>query len=125
MKSSPITSIFVSVAAALILSTTVNRARGADKVLVGAKPPLTQGMIDLDTAAVELLLDLRFTAAERREYRDVWIKKWKGLATDEKGQAIQALKGWAKLPTWSNYRRNEIRAFMTVRDEMLRLRQNH
>jgi hypothetical protein len=56
-KSSPITSIFVSVAAALILPTTVNRARGADKVLVGGKPPLTQGMIDLGTAAVELLLE--------------------------------------------------------------------
>jgi hypothetical protein len=109
------TSIFVSVAAALILSTTVNRARGADKVLVGGRLPLTQGMIDLDTAAVELLLDLRFTTAERREFRDLSIKKWKGLATDEKLQAIQALKGWAKLPTWNNYRRNEIRALNQAR----------
>jgi hypothetical protein len=89
----------------------LDRAHSADKVLVPGNPPLTQGMLDLDIAAAELLLDSRFTDAQRREYCDIVIEDWKGFLTVEKRQRVQNLDGWGKLPTWSNYRRNEVRAF--------------
>jgi hypothetical protein len=95
----------------LILLGSLKSARSEEKVLVAGNPPLTQKMVDLDIAAAELLLDLRFTEAQRREYRDKFIEDWRGFTTAEKRQRAQSLEGWAKLPTWSNYRRNEIRAF--------------
>jgi hypothetical protein len=97
--------------AVLLLMNGLNFARGADKVLVPGNPPLTQAMVDLDTAAVELILDVRLTDAQRREYSETSIESWKGLTSAEKRQRAKNLEGWAKLPTWSRYRRNEIRAF--------------
>jgi hypothetical protein len=99
----------------IVLLGGVNSTRAADKVVVPGTPPLTQAMVDLDISAAELLLDLRFTDAQRREYGDILIESWKGLATAEKRQRAKNLDGWAKLPTWNRYRRNEIRAFNQVK----------
>jgi len=79
-------------------------------ILAEGDPPLTQAIIDLDMAFVELVLDLGLTEQQRREYQRLSIADWKRYSADEKRQRSGNLELLAALPTWNNYRRNEIRS---------------
>jgi hypothetical protein len=80
-------------------------------ILVAGDPPLTLAMIDLNTAAGEVVLDLRLSEKQRREYQRLLTEEWKGLGAAEKQKRARDFKLLEQLPTWSDYRRNEIRAF--------------
>jgi hypothetical protein len=80
-------------------------------ILVAGDPPLTQPMIDLETAVEELLLDLRLTDPQRREYQRLFIEDWKGWDQDERRRRAKNIESWSQLPTWSDYQRNSQRAF--------------
>jgi hypothetical protein len=75
-------------------------------ILVAGDPPLTQSLIDLDTATEELLLDLRLTDEQRREYQRLFIDDWKGWDQNERRRQAKIIESWSGLPTWSSYQRN-------------------
>jgi hypothetical protein len=79
-------------------------------ILVAGDPPLTQRLADLDTAFVELLLDLRLPAEQRKEYRALLVENWKESGADERRRRTKDLEKLTQLPAWSNYRRAEVRA---------------
>jgi hypothetical protein len=78
-------------------------------ILVAGDPPLTQAMIDLDTAFVETILDVRLSEEQRQEYRRVFVEYWMGIDLNEKRQRAKNIESVAQLPTWSNYKRIEVR----------------
>jgi hypothetical protein len=84
-------------------------------ILVASDPPLTQGMVDLDVAAVEVLLDFPLTDEQRQEYRRLMIGDWKQLDQDERRKRTKNLETWSELPTWNNARRHEVRALHHVK----------
>jgi hypothetical protein len=67
-------------------------------------------MADLDAAFVEVILDLRLTDDERSEYRHLVIEYWKHGDPKDVHSWAENLRAVAPLPTWTAYRRNEIRA---------------
>jgi hypothetical protein len=80
-------------------------------ILVAGDPPLTQAMIDVDAATVELLLDLRLTDEQRRKFRDLWIEDWKSWDATTRQGVARIIEGWANLlPTFNNHERNLQRA---------------
>jgi hypothetical protein len=83
-------------------------------IIVDGDPPLTQVMLDLETAAVELILDLQFTDEQRREFRTILIDAWKESDPDEKRKWTRSTETWAALPTWSAYRRTLQRALKSA-----------
>jgi hypothetical protein len=79
-------------------------------VLVFGEPPLTQAVVDLDAAVLELLLDLRLSDEQRREIRQLWIEDWKSWGPGTRRRNVQEVESWAGLPTWNNYHRSVMRA---------------
>jgi hypothetical protein len=75
-------------------------------ILVKVDPPLTQGMVELDMAVTEMLLDCQLTDKQREEYQRLFVEFWKKLDQAERRKRAGNLEGWAKLPTWNNYTRN-------------------
>jgi hypothetical protein len=84
-------------------------------ILVKSDPPLTQGMIDLDAATAEVLLDLRLSDEQRKKFRDLRIEDWKSWDAAKRLRDAKNTESWANLPTFSNYRRNEQRALTQPR----------
>jgi hypothetical protein len=80
-------------------------------ILVAGDPPLTQAMVDLEIAVVELLLDLRLTGRQRHEYQQLLLETWKKADQDGRVKWAQAIATWDRLPVWSNYQRSVHRAF--------------
>jgi hypothetical protein len=80
--------------------------RCADRVLVPGRPPLTQGMVDLDNDVTELLLDFPLRGEERLKAEQTLIEEWKGKSQAERQQWAKDVSAWAKLPTWRSYKRH-------------------
>jgi hypothetical protein len=81
-------------------------------ILVRVDPPLTQGMVDLDMAVVELILDFRLTDRERDEYQRLFIELWKKLDRDERRKRVGILEKWGDLPGYNNYTRTVKRTLL-------------
>jgi hypothetical protein len=79
-------------------------------ILAAGDPPLTQGMLDLEIAVVELLLDLRLTGEQRRKYQQLYLEGWKKADQDERLKWAKGVGTWAKLPIWNSYQRSVHRA---------------
>jgi hypothetical protein len=79
-------------------------------ILVAGDPPLTQSMVDLETAVVEMLLDVRLTVEQRQKYQQLVLEHWKKADQEERAKWAKSLGTWAKLPTYTNYRRSVARA---------------
>jgi hypothetical protein len=79
-------------------------------ILVAGDPPLTQGLVGLHLATVELLLDFRLTDKQRRDYRQLVIEDWKKWGKAERARRAKNIESWAKLPNYGSYRRNVMRA---------------
>jgi hypothetical protein len=79
-------------------------------ILVKSVPPLTQGMVDLDAATAEVLLDLQLSDEQRRKFRDLRIEDWKSWDAAKRQRDAKNTESWANLPVFSNYKRNEQRA---------------
>jgi hypothetical protein len=79
-------------------------------VVVEGDPPLTQGMLDLETAVVELLLDLRLTGEQRQKHRQLLLEAWKKADQDQRVKWVKSIGTWDKLPAWRNYGRSVQRA---------------
>jgi hypothetical protein len=75
-------------------------------ILVKVDPPLTQGMVDLEMAVTELLLDFQLTDKQREEYQRLFVELWKKADQPERLRRVGNLETWTKLPTWNNYSRN-------------------
>jgi hypothetical protein len=84
-------------------------------ILVDGDPPLTQGMVDVDAASVELLLDFRLTDDERQKYQRLMIAVWKQADQDRQRKWAKNLETWSEMPTWNNARRNEVRVLHHVK----------
>jgi hypothetical protein len=80
-------------------------------VLVKGDPPLTQGMVDLDTFIVEMMFDNRLTDEQRREFRQLWIDDWATQDQRKRQETVKNLESQADVPTWNNFIRNVKRAF--------------
>jgi hypothetical protein len=80
-------------------------------IRVGSDPPLTQRMLDLETAVVELLLDLRFSGEQRQKHQQLLLEAWKKADQDHRVKWVNGMGTWARLPAWGNYRRSVARAF--------------
>jgi hypothetical protein len=79
-------------------------------ILIAGDPPLTQGMVDLNIAAVELLLDFRLTDKQRQDYRQLLIGDWKKWDRGERARRAKNIESWAKLPNYDSYMRNVMRS---------------
>jgi hypothetical protein len=83
-----------------------------DKVIVPGDPPLTERFIDVETAYVEMLLNLHLTPEQRQEYQRLLLEAWK---TKDKAQRAQWVKGNKQfgdvLASCSDYGRHYLRAF--------------
>ena len=84
-------------------------------ILVKVDPPLTQGMVDLDMAVTEMLLDFQLTDKQREEYQRLFVEFWKKADQPERRRRVANLETWTKLPTWNNYTRNETRTLMQAK----------
>ena len=68
-------------------------------------------MVDLETFIVEMMLDLRLTNEQRREYGQLWMDDWKKWDQGKRQKIVKNLEFQADVPTWSNYIRNIKRVF--------------
>jgi hypothetical protein len=80
-------------------------------VLVKGDPPLTQGMVDLDTFIVEMMFDTSLTDEQRREFRQLWIDDWATQDQRKRQETVKNLDAQADVPTWNTFIRNVKRAF--------------
>jgi hypothetical protein len=80
-------------------------------VLVKGDPPLTQGMIDLDTFIMEMMFDTRLSDEQRREFQQLWIDDWAKQDQRKKQETVKNLEAQADVPTWNIFIRNVKRSF--------------
>jgi hypothetical protein len=80
-------------------------------ILAAGEPPLTQAMVDLNTATIELILDIRLTNEQRRKFRELWIQDWKSWDPSMRREQANAVETWTRLPTYNNYTRHLKRSF--------------
>ena len=83
-----------------------------DKVLVPGDPPLTERFIDVETAYVEMLLNVRLTPEQRQEYHRLLVEAWKSKDKAYRTKWVKGNKEFgAVLASCSDYGRHYLRAF--------------
>jgi hypothetical protein len=83
-----------------------------DKVLVPGDPPLTERFIDVETAYVEMLFNVRLTPEQRQEYHQLLVEEWKSKDKAYRTKWVKGNKEFgAVLASCSDYGRHYLRAF--------------
>jgi hypothetical protein len=79
-------------------------------IVVAGEPPLTQQMMDQRFRFVQWLLRLRLTERQRRDYQELFVKEWQRSDKAKKQRVVKDIVMWQELPTWNDYKRNQLRA---------------
>jgi hypothetical protein len=79
-------------------------------IVVAGDPPLTQQMLDIETAFLECVFDLALTPQQRAEHQRLYVEKWKGLDKERRDNNVKGNKTFAKLPAYRDYDRHLTRA---------------
>jgi CHAT domain-containing protein/Tfp pilus assembly protein PilF len=83
--------------------------RDSGAVLYPGEPPLTQGMVDQLTSVFEWILDARFTAEQRVQFKQATVAEWTRQDRNSIQNAIILLNLGTQLHGASEQQRNDVR----------------